>query len=114
MELFKKSERIIKTSVLIKSMKANGAEFENLGEFMKWKELADGSRLSVSMTLYQVKANSNKCYFFSDSLGRMASPMVVDRKEAVDWLKNHGYKTTHDFYIEDYGMSEETWKEWSE
>lgn len=113
LKIYKVSERVLKVSLMIKALKDIGSEVKQLGEFMKWKELDDGSRLSVSMTLYQIKTSDRVAYFFSDVLGRLACEAFLDVNDGYDWLRKHGYKTDHDFYIQDYGMTEETWQEWN-
>ena len=114
MTLYKKSERVLKMSLLIKGLKEIGCTFREIGEFSKWKEVQDG-RLQVTMTIYEMTRpdDENKYYLVSDVLGRLACEVQKDKKEVLDRMKAHGYKTTHDWYIQDYGMSEETWREWN-
>ncbi len=115
MKMIKRSERTIKARHMIAGFKNFGGESKLIGEYSKWKELSDGSRLQVSYEIYSVSgvANSQTFYFMSDVLGNVASVATYDLGEVLEWLKNHGYKTTHDWYIQDYGMSEEVWQEWN-
>lgn len=113
MTLTKKSDRVLKTAAFIKAIRSVGGDVKNLGEFRRWKELSDGSRLSVSLTLYRVSANGKTGYFFSDSLGRVACPLCPDLAEMKNFLHDKGYKTDRDFYIEDYGMTPEDYAAWN-
>lgn len=113
MELFKKSERQIKASSMLKTFRTIGGTTKSIGEYMKWKDLSDGSRLSVSISVYEIKYEGQTMYLLEDSLGRVAAPVQENKAEIMDWLKAHGYKTEHKFYTEDYGMTEETWRAWN-
>lgn len=113
MTLLKKSDRVLKTAAFIKAIRSVGGDVKNLGEFRKWKELSDGSRLSVSLTLYRVSANGKTGYFFSDSLDRVANTVCPDLTEMKNFLCDKGYKTDRDWYIEDYGMDAETYAAWN-
>ena len=113
LKMYKRSERVLQVSCMIKAMRNCGSEVKNLGEYMKWKELENGSRISVSLTLYQAKTLDRIAYFFEDSLGKLACEAFVNINDGYEWLKSHGFKTDHDFYIQDYGMTEETWAEWN-
>ena len=114
MTLYKKSDRVLKTAEVIRGLKAIGCTFKELGEYSKWKEVQDG-RLQVTITIYELHKpdDTNNYYIVSDALGRLAADVQNDKAEVFDWLRTHGYKTTHDWYIEDYGMSENTWREWN-
>jgi hypothetical protein len=118
MELIKKSERKTKIQDAFNTWKQLGATFENEGRYMKWKEVSNG-RMAVKFDIYKVRVvNKNfnldsTFYVFSDTLDRMAlSDDKVDWGEICTWLKEHGYKTEKDFYIQDQGMSEEAYEEW--
>lgn len=113
MELIKKSERGLKASLMLKTFRSMGGKTKQVGEFKKWKELPDG-RISVSMNVYEIEGvDEMKCYLLEDTLGRVCAPLTYDKAEVLGWLKEHGYKTVHDFYIQDCGMTEETWKVWN-
>lgn len=114
--LYKNSERNLKSSDFIRSLKtAVNAEVNSLGEFRKWKEICTGHRISVSLTLYAVKLpNDQIAYFFSDSLGRLACTLHPVLSDMFAYIRDHGFKTDHDFYVEDYGMTEEDYAIWNE
>lgn len=112
MKTYKNAERILKTATMIKSLKATGFTVRNLGEYCKWAEIECG-RIQKSMTVYKVSGNGIDAYFLSDSLDRVACELQPDKTEVFGWLKNHEYKPVKKWYIEDYGMSEETWNEWN-
>lgn len=114
MELYKKAERTLKMSDMVKNLKAFGYQITNIGTYKKWKDLKDGSRLSVSITIRKgVDPAQNDFYLVEDTLGRVACPVVHSYNEVKEWLKEHGYKPEKAFYLEDYGMTEETWNEWN-
>lgn len=122
LQLLKRKERHLKVSKFLQTMRQLKAETKEIGEYKKWKELSDGSRLSVSITVYSVKLNTEKygvknttiCYCMEDSLGmEMQNVLTENLEEIKTWLKEKGYKTTKQFYLEDCCMSEETWEEWN-
>ena len=114
MTLTKKADRVLPVRAFIACLRSNGMEIVNLGDFRKWKELRDGSRLSVKLTLYRASASNGKAaYFFSDSLDRIACAVNPNLEEMTAFLRDHGYKSDHDFYVEDYGMTEESYREWN-
>lgn len=113
MKLYKKDERKLQTAHIIKSFKSTGFTVKNLGTWCKWKDLGDYGKLQVKMTVYEIKNDDITGYIVSDSLGRVAAPVVPDKKEVLDWLVEHGYKTEKKWYIEDYGMTESDWNYWN-
>ena len=122
LQLLKRKERVLKVSTFLQTMRQMQAETKEIGEYTKWKELSDGSRLSVSVTVYKVTVDTRKfggdkinvCYSMKDSLGfEMQKVLTEDLEEIKTWLKEKGYKTTKQFYLEDCGMNEETWEEWN-
>lgn len=122
LQLLKRKERALKVSTFLQTMRQMQAETKEIGEYTKWKELSDGSRLSVSVTVYKVTVDTRKfggdkvntLYCMKDSLGfEMQKVLTEDLEEIKTWLKEKGYKTTKQFYLEDYGMDEGTWEEWN-
>ena len=118
MNLTKKADRILNASSAIKTYKRLGMTHKNLGEFCKWKDLRDGGRMQVKMIVHQMSGDkeligAERIWFLEDSLGRVACQMQTDKAEVTNWLKEHGYKPVKQWYMEDYGMSEETWNEWN-
>lgn len=119
MNLLKKSERMLKAQDIIKTYKTLGMTHSNLGTYCKWKELSIGGQLQVSLTIHKFSGNpvltngAEAIYFLEDALGRVACQIISDKQEVMSWLKEHGYKTEKRWYIEDYGISEETWKAWN-
>lgn len=113
MKLYKKADRNTKTQDFLRIFKDTGFATQNIGEWKKWKELPDG-RLSVSMTVYEIKKDDQvQGYILSDTLQRVACPITLDKQEVMDWLKEKGYKTAKEWYLQDYGMTEEAWEEWN-
>ena len=113
MKLFKKDERVMRTAVMTKALKECGFKVREVGEYSKWKDMRSGGRLQVKITVYESKGDDRTFYIVSDSLDRVAAPMINDKKEVMDWLKDHGYKTTKQWYLEDCGMDESTWNYWN-
>lgn len=122
LQLLKRKERLLEVSTFLQTMRQLHNETKKIGEYTKWKELSDGSRLAVSVTVYKVTVDERKygenkvntLYCMKDSLGfEMQKVLTEDLEEIKTWLKEKGYKTTKQFYLEDYGMSEETWEEWN-
>ena len=114
MKLYKKAERTIKVGKLLGTFRECDWETKNLGRWCKWKELKnDSGRLQVKFDVFEIKKDDITVYLMSDSLDRVAAPTTADKKEVIDWLKEHGYKPEKQWYLEDYGMDEETWNAWN-
>lgn len=122
LQLLKRKERHLKVSNFLQTMRQMQAETKEVGEYKKWKELSDGSKLSVSVTVYKVTIDTRKfggdkvntLYCMEDSLGmEMQNVLTENLEEIKTWLNEKGYKTVKQFYLEDCGMSEETWAEWN-
>ena len=113
MELKKKADRILKVQGMTKALKQTGAgTMRNLGTYCKWKNLPDG-QLQVKMTIYEVKYSEGTAYFMADTLDRICTSLNSDLDDMRGWLREHGYKTEKKWYLEDYGMDEDTWNEWN-
>lgn len=112
MEFYKNSERNINARHIRKAFKATGYSVKEIGEYSKWQELRNGGKLQVTLTVYEIKSD-NTCYLIADPLDRVAAPLIPSKSDVMDMLKKAGYKTIKKWYIEDYGMSEETWKAWN-
>lgn len=122
LELLKRSERTIKVKSFLSTMRAIGNKTREIEEFKKWKELSDGSRITMSITVFEIAVDQSKfggngiakVYCMEDTLGmEMQKSFTNDLNEIKRWLKEKGYKTVKRFYIEDCGMTEETWEEWN-
>ena len=120
MKYFKKSERIIKAMAFNAGIKSVGGVVKEVAEYSKWHELQNGinagSRIQLKMFVMKVdlsKANGSVGYYLKDGMGMVASDIVTDINDIKRWLADHSYKTIHDWYVQDCGMSEETWKEWN-
>lgn len=114
MKLWKKSERTRIVSKLLAGFRTAGMTTQNIGRWMKWKELRDGERLSVHIDVYELRWNGQlQGYIISDTLGRQACEMVSDKSEVLNWFAEHGYKPEKQWYLEDGGMDEETWEAWN-
>lgn len=113
MELLKKDERVMKADVVLSTIRECGGETKHVGEWDKWVELKNGIRYQAKMDVYEIVVGEKKSYMASDELGYMATRMVEDKKEVMDWLRSHGYKQDERWYKEDCGMSDEAWEEWN-
>lgn len=120
MKYIKRSERIMKDAAFNTGMKSVGGVVKEVAEYSKWHELQCGdhvgSRIQVKMFIVKVdlsKVNGNIGYYLKDGMGMVASDIVLDIGDIKCWLVDHGYKTIHDWYVQDCGMSEETWCEWN-
>lgn len=112
MKLYKMSERTIKATPMLAAYRASGFKTTDMGRWCKWKEL-DYGRIQVKFDVYRVVNDMITVYLMCDSLDRVAAPMTESKEEVLGWLKEHGYKPEKQWYIEDYGMDEETWEEWN-
>ena len=120
MKYIKRSERLLKAAAFNVGLKSAGGVVKEVAEQFKWHELRNGdhagSRIQVKMFI--VKADMSKVsgvvgYYLKDGMGMVASDIVTDINDIKCWMADHGYKTVHDWYVQDCGMSEETWKEWN-
>lgn len=114
LEIIKVSERKMKASEYFSVFRKCGWKTNHLGEYDKWKDLSDGGRLQVKINVYEIiDNNEKKSYAMVDTLGRIMNPFVLDKEEIYNWLKEKGYKPDKQWYMEDFGMSEELWEEWN-
>ena len=116
MKYFKRSERIIKAMAFNAGIKSVGGIVKEVAEYSKWHEQDTGSRIQVKMFVMKVdlsKVNGSVGYYLKDGMGMVASDIVLGINDIKRWLVDHGYKTVHDWYVQDCGMSEETWREWN-
>lgn len=120
MKYIKRSERILKATAFNTGLKSIGIVVKEVAEYSKWHELQSGehagNRVQIKMLIVKVdmsKVNGSIGYYLKDSMGMVASDIVTDINDIKRWLDDHGYKTIHDWYVQDYGMDEETWKEWN-
>lgn len=120
MKYTKKSERILKADALNVGLKSAGGVVKEVAEYSKWHELQSGEyaggRVQVKMFIVKVdmsKVNGVVGYYLKDSMSMVASDIVTDINDIKRWLAEHDYKTIHDWYVQDCGMSEETWREWN-
>lgn len=112
MKFWKNSERLVKGGVFRKSIKDMGGQVKEIGEYSKWVDVAHG-RIQNKITVYELNGTFQTMYLLCDNLDRAVCEMQTDKEEVMGYLKEHGWKTTKDWYIEDCGMSEETWNVWN-
>jgi hypothetical protein len=116
LEILKKSERKMNASEMLSVFRKCGWQTKGLGRYMKWKDLPDGSRLSVHIDVYQITDNTEKhltSYVMADTLGRFMHNLTLDKTEIFNWLKEKGYKPEKKWWLEDGGMTEEVWNAWN-
>ena len=120
MNYIKRSERIMEAASFNAVMKAIGGAVKEVAEYSKWHELQNGehagSRVPDKMFIMKVdmsKVSGVVGYYLKDNMGMVAAYIATDINDIKRWLIDHSYKTAHDWYIQDCGMSEETWREWN-
>ena len=113
MTYIKRSERFIKAANFTKPIKDNGGTVREVGEYAKWKNIDEDSKIQVRFTILEMNVNGNKGYILKDNMGMVACYPTQDVNELKSFLEEKGFKPIKDWYIQDCGMSEETWKEWN-
>lgn len=113
MQYIKRSDRFIKTKDFTKPFKLNGGSVREVAEYAKWRTLDEDAKVQMTMTILGVSVGGNTAYILKDSLGMMACYPTPDLKEVKEFLTQKGFKPIKDWYIQDYGMTEETWNEWN-
>lgn len=113
MKYIKRNERFIKASTMFKTIADNGGSTKEIAEYSKWHNINEVSRIQVTLRIIKMEANGNIGYILEDNLGMLASYPTQDLTEMKGFLLNHGFKPIKDWYIQDCGMSDETWKEWN-
>lgn len=111
LKLIEKSKRNTKTQKYFNMLKQLSASITNKGTYKKWKTVNPTDRITVSLTVYEVKLDNNKFFVISDTLGRVAFNEVIEEQSIIDWLEEKGYKTEKEFFLSN-GMTEEIYKEW--
>lgn len=112
MQYFKRKERFFKAAIFAKNIKEVGGTVREVAEYSKWKEL-DHGRIQVRFTIIEFATKVGKTYLMTDNEGLVACQVTPDLEEIKSFLTKHGFKPTKDWYIQDCGMTEETWKEWN-
>lgn len=112
MNYIKRSERLIRMANFSKAIKDAGGVVREIGEYTKWKHVSNG-KLQVTFTIIEMKNAGNVGYVLKDNLGMVASLVTNDIDELKSFLAEKGFKPIKDWYIQDCGMSEETWREWN-
>lgn len=113
MTYIKRSERFMKAANFVKPIKDNGGTVREVGEYSKWRTIHEGGKIQVTFTILEMKVSGNTGYILKDTLGMLASYPTQDVNELKNFLCEKGFKPIKDWYIQDCGMSEETWREWN-
>lgn len=113
MTYIKRSERFINAANFTKPIKDNGGTVREVGEYAKWKTVCEDSKVQVTFIILEMKVNNNTGYILKDNFGMIASYPTQDVNELKNFLNEKGFKPIKDWYIQECGMSEETWKEWN-
>lgn len=114
MNYIKRTERCIKASAMTKVIKDAGGNAKEIAEYSKWHSLNEGSRIQVTLRIIKLEANGNTAYILEDNLGMLASYPNQDLAEMKTFLVDHGFKPVKDWYLQDCGMTEETWNAWNQ
>ena len=119
LEVLKVKDRTVKADRLWETLKnVFDATIKHIGEYDKWKE-TDLGRLQMKMDVYEVNLKGNVeelkglHYIMIDGFNRMVNPLGWSKEDVIGWLKKTGFKRDKRWYLEDYGMDEETWEEWN-
>lgn len=115
MKYYKFNERFVKHSIVAKTFKSMGGKVGTHGEYTRWINISRGARVSEQLTIksYDLRSVGGSLgYALVDNFGSLASDLVTI-EEIKAFLKDNGFKTTHDWYVQDNGMSEDTWNEWN-
>lgn len=113
--IIKKAERFCKVSSFTKVIKDAGGSVKEVAEYSKWHNLRDGkSRIQLKMTIVKMVNGENVGYILEDNLGYLASYPAKDIEELKSLLKEDGYKPIKEWYLQDCGMTEETWNAWNQ
>lgn len=115
MKYIKFNERVMSHTKMTKVFKEQGMVIGTHGEYTRWINLKYGNKVSEQLTIKSYDGRSvgcSICYVLVDSFGMWASDLTT-LEDIKAFLKANGFKTTHDWYVQDNGMSEETWKEWN-
>ena len=113
MNLIKKADRIMNIHMFREAMKATNTNLEEIATYCKWKEVSTG-RLQVKFTIYKLTdKDGNVNYTVTDSLNRIACTVTNSITDITDFFSTNGYMPEKDWYINEYGMTEESWNEWN-
>lgn len=98
----------------INTFKKSGFDCKIVLELHKMVDVTMG-RIEKKLTFLETKKDTSKSYMvFWDGMNKV---IAMADGESFEELKNHylskGYKKDKQFYTEELGMSEETWKEWN-
>lgn len=113
MQYIKRSDRCIKAAAMTKVMKDAGGTVKEIAEYSKWHNLNEGSRIQVTLIVIKMVNMGNTAYILKDNLGMLASYPTQDLDEIKTFLTEHGFKPIKEWYLQDCGMTEETWNAWN-
>lgn len=113
MNYIKRSERFIKAANMFKTIRDAGGAVKEIAEYSKWRNLNEGSRIQVTLTIVKMVNMGNTAYILKDNMGMLASFPTTDLQELKSFLTEKGFKPIKDWYIQDCGMTEDTWNEWN-
>ncbi len=113
MMYIKRNERFVKAANFTKPIRDNGGKVKEIAEYAKWHNINEHDKVQVGFIILEVAVNGNKAYILKDNFGMMASYPTQDLDELKTFLVEKGFKPIKDWYLQDCGMSEETWKEWN-
>ena len=114
MNYIKRKDRCVKASAMTKVIKDSGGSAKEIAEYSKWHNINEGSRIQVTLKIIRMEANGNVGYILEDNLGMLASYVTNDLDEVKTFLTDHGFKPIKEWYLQDCGMTEETWNAWNQ
>lgn len=113
MQYIKRSDRFIKAAAMFKTIRDAGGTVREVAEYSKWQDLRVGGRIQVTLTIMKMTNMGNTAYILKDNLGMLASYPAQDLAEMKTFLTEHGFKPIKEWYLQDCGMTEETWNAWN-
>lgn len=114
MNYIKRKERFIKASAMTKVIKDAGGTAKEVAEYSKWHNIDEHSRIQLTLIIVKMDSNGNTAYILKDNLGMLASFPTPDLDEIKTFLTEHGFKPIKEWYMEDCGMTEDTWNAWNQ
>lgn len=99
-------------AIYFKSLKEAGANVKRFPQLHKMVE-KEYCSIEYRYNIYEISTQYGKtAVAFRDGLNRLQY-QADNAKELIKFLMDKGYKTSKNFYTEEFGMSEEIWNEWN-
>lgn len=113
MQYIKRADRFIKAASFTKPIRDNGGRIREVAEYAKWHRIDEYNKVQVGFIILEMTVGENRGYILKDNFGMVASYPTQDLGEIKEFLTQKGFKPIKDWYLQDCGMPEETWREWN-